>query len=52
MFNTAHRHTHFTLGDIGEEEQTEIELEPFPEEAPAQEPAAPTVVPEPEPVPA
>lgn len=29
-------------GDVGEEEQTEIELEPFPEQEPVREPAAPT----------
>jgi hypothetical protein len=43
------------MGDIGrEEELTEIELEPFPDEEPVAEPAAPDRVPEParEPVPA
>lgn len=49
MFNRIHHRTHFTLGDVGEEEQTEIELEPFPEEAPVKEPAAPSITPEPVP---
>ena len=37
-------------GDIGEEEQEEIELEPLPEHAPVREPSP--AVPEREPVPA
>ena len=40
-----------TSGDLGEEETHEIELEPFPEEAPVTEPAAPSITPA-EPVPA
>ena len=39
-----------TGGDIGEESEEEIILEPFPEEVPVTEPAAPT--PAREPVPA
>lgn len=39
------------LGDIGEPKRN-IELEPFPEQAPATEPAAPATVPDAEPVPA
>ena len=38
-----------TAGDIGTEEEEEIELEPFPEEAPVTEPAAPTPSREPTP---
>lgn len=51
----TNRHLHVLpvyAGDLGEEETHEIELEPFPEEAPVQEPAAPSIVPEPEKVPA
>lgn len=39
------------MGDIGEPVRR-IEFEPFPEEAPATEPAAPVTTPEPEKVPA
>lgn len=49
MHNLIHRHGSFNMGDIGEEEGTEIELEPFPQTEPVKEPAAPSVVPEPVP---